>query len=124
MSEPIDKDLYAKAKSKADEVYGKKTSGFKSGYIVKLYKSLGGRYKNGKEKTDLGTWFKERWKNVNPDKDGYPVFRPTVRVNADTPLLENEIDPQNLKEQIKRKQKIKGTANLPPFKPKKKKKTT
>jgi len=120
MAVPLDKDLYKKAKAKADDVYGKKTSGFKSGFLVQEYKRLGGRYSNGKEpKGNLRNWFKERWMNVNPDEDGYPVFRPTKRINKKTPLLASEIDPKNLKEQIKLKEKIKGSKNLPPFKPKK-----
>ena len=41
----IDKELYDLVKQKADEVY-KKPSAYKSGYIVKTYKQLGGRYQD------------------------------------------------------------------------------
>jgi hypothetical protein len=43
------------------------------------------------------------------------VYRPTKRVNKNTPLTIDEIDPANLKEQIALKQLIKGKKNLPPF---------
>lgn len=33
----------------------------------------------------------------------YPVFRPTVKVNAKTPLVPNEIDPKDLKKKIAKK---------------------
>ena len=41
MSEPADKDLYKRVKMYADMVYDK-PSAYKSGYIVKKYKELGG----------------------------------------------------------------------------------
>lgn len=110
-----DPELYGLVKQYADLVY-KKSSAYKSGYIVKTYKSLGGTYSEDHEPKKLKTWFKERWMDIG-NKD-YPVYRPTVRVNKDTPLTVQEIDPQNLKEQIELKQQIKGKKNLPEFKPK------
>ena len=129
MPTPIDKDLYNKVKLEADKVYSK-PSAYKSGFIVKKYKSLGGKYAGKKENKGLTAWYKEDWMDVATHKmpDGtrmpgathgasYPVYRPTKRVNKNTPLTVSEIDPVNLKEQIKLKQKIKGDSNLPPFKP-------
>ena len=107
-----DKNLYAKAKKMADEIY-KKPSAYKSGYIVKKYKELGGTYTDDKETKGLKRWFEEEWEDIG--KQGYPVYRPTVRVNKKTPLTASEIDKKQLKEQIKLKQKIKGTKNLPPI---------
>ena len=109
----LDKELYETAKGKADEIY-KKPSAYKSDYIVKLYKQLGGRYKDDDKEKDLNRWFKEKWKDVG-NKD-YPVYRPTKRINKKTPLTINEIDKKNLKEQINEKQIIKGKKNLQPFK--------
>jgi len=43
------------------------------------------------------------------------VYRPTKRITKDTPLTASEIDPKQAKKQIKRKQIIKGSKNLPPF---------
>jgi hypothetical protein len=109
----LDKELYETAKTKADEIY-KKPSAYKSGYIVKLYKQLGGRYKDDEKEKDLSRWFKEEWKDVG--NKNYPVYRPTKRINSKTPLTIKEIDKHNLKEQINEKQIIKGKKNLQPFK--------
>ena len=113
MPEVIDKELYNIAKAKADKIY-KKSSAYKSGYIVKTYLKLGGRYKNDGKEKELKRWYNEKWADIG-HKD-YPVYRPTIRVNNKTPLTVNEIDPKNLKKQIRLKQKIKGNKNLKPFK--------
>jgi hypothetical protein len=104
--------LYDKAKQIVYNQYPKH-SAYRSGQLVKKYKELGGQYGGEKPKGGLTAWFKEDWKDVG-GKD-YPVFRPTKRVNKDTPLTAEEIDPKNLKEQIALKQVIKGDKNLPPF---------
>jgi len=106
--------LYEQAKKIADEKYSK-PSAYKSGFIVKKYKELGGTYTDDKNPKDLKRWFKEDWKDIG-NKD-YPVYRPTKRISEKTPLLPQEIN--NLSQQIKLKQKIKGTHNLPPFQKKK-----
>jgi hypothetical protein len=111
-NEPLDKELYEKVKKMADSIY-KKPSAYKSGYITKTYKFYGGKYSGKKTNEGLSAWYKEKWQDVG-GKD-YPVYRPTKRVNKNTPLTPKEIDPENLKEQIKLKQKIKGKKNLPPF---------
>lgn len=113
----LDPELYAKAKR---EVYARydKPSAFRSGALVKRYKELGGRYGGEpKPKAALSRWFKEEWRDIGGKS--YPVFRPTKRVTKDTPLTASEIDPTQARKQIALKQKIKGTANLPPFQKKK-----
>jgi hypothetical protein len=115
MPTPKDKVLYEKAKKMADEIY-KKTSAYKSSYIVKKYKELGGDYIDDKKPKELKRWFSEKWADIGGLD--YPVYRPTVKVSKKTPLTAKEIDPKQLKEQIKLKQKIKGTKNLPKFKKK------
>ena len=113
MSIPTNKTLYNKVKKEADKKYDK-PSAYKSGWIVKEYKERGGEYSGKKkEKEGLSRWYKEEWKDIG-DKE-YPVYRPTKRITKDTPLTESEISPTQLKKQIKRKQKIKGDANLPAF---------
>lgn len=116
---PKDKILYQKVKKMADQIY-EKSSAYKSGYIVKKYKELGGEYIDDNEPKQLKAWFKAQWKDINPNKTktSYPVYRPTVRVNKQTPLTVSEIDKKQLKEQIKLKQIIKGKSNLPKFKKK------
>lgn len=120
MSIPINKALYEQVKIKADTIY-KKPSAYKSGYIVQEYKRQGGKYRDDKTKKEkpLQRWFSEKWVNVNPNQKGYAVLRPSIRVNKNTPTLSTEIPKENLKQQIKLKQKIKGSKNLPPFKKKK-----
>jgi hypothetical protein len=105
--------LYKKAKEIADQKY-KKPSAYKSGYIVKVYKEMGGTYTDDNKPKNLKRWFKEDWKDVG--HLNYPVYRPTKRVNKKTPLTPNEIDYNNLIQQIYLKQLIQGNYNLPPFK--------
>ena len=82
--------------------------------LVKMYKKLGGTYKDDHKEHNLERWMKEKWQDVG--NKSYPVYRPTIRVNKNTPLTVHEVDKANLKKQIKLKQIIKGTKNLPPFK--------
>jgi hypothetical protein len=112
MPTPLNTALYAKAKKIADAVYDR-PSAYKSGFIVKKYKEMGGKYKeDGKEKK-LKRWFKEEWANIGGNL-AYPVYRPTKRVSKNTPLTPSEIKPSNLKKQIKLKQVI-SSSKLPPF---------
>ena len=111
----LNQELYNTVKREADIIY-KKSSAYKSGYIVKKYKELGGKYSDDNQPKNLKIWFKEKWKDIG--HKSYPVYRPTVKVNKNTPLTVNEIDKKDLKQQIKRKQIIKGNKNLPPFKSK------
>lgn len=63
MDKYIDKNIYRKAKKIADKKY-ETHSAYKSMYISKLYKDLGGRYK-GKNKKNLKEWRNERWVEYN-----------------------------------------------------------
>jgi len=112
MTIPKDQVLYDKVKKEADKVYSK-PSAYKSGWIVKKYKELGGEYSDDKKPRKLKRWFKEEWKDIGGLE--YPVYRPTKRVNKETPLIPSEINPEQLKRQIFLKQLLKGNANLPPF---------
>jgi len=108
----LNKKLYDLVKEEADQVY-KKSSAYKSGFIVKEYKRRGGQYADDGEEKKLKRWYKEKWSDVSGE--AYPVYRPSVRVNSRTPLTVDEIDKTNLKKQIKEKQIIKGLKNLSPF---------
>jgi len=59
----IDPQKYRTARTKADEIYGPKTSAYKNMYMSKLYKDLGGRY-SGKKTKSLPNWNKEQWVQV------------------------------------------------------------
>ena len=115
MPTPIDTELYEKVKKHVYSIYNK-PSAYRSGAVVRLYKENGGRYHDDDKPKKLKQWYDSKWKDIAGLE--YPVYRPTVRVNKSTPLLVNEIDPKNLKEQILLKQIIKGKQNLPPFKKK------
>jgi hypothetical protein len=108
----LDKELYNIVKLQADKIY-QKSSAYKSMYIQKRYKELGGRYKDDHKEKPLLRWMNEKWSDVG--NKSYPVFRPTIRINKKTPLKVNEIDKKNLSQQIDLKQKIKGNKNLPAF---------
>ena len=114
MNTPLNLALYKEVKLMADIIY-KKPSAYKSSWIVKTYKKRGGKYSGVKTTEGLTRWHAERWKNVNNDDLGYPVLRPTVRINKYTPLTVSEIPAARLKQQIALKQKIKDKKNLPPF---------
>jgi hypothetical protein len=105
-------NLYKKAKNIADQTYDK-PSAYKSMFIVKKYKELGGTYSGNKPTNGLTQWIDEKWEDIGDSN--YPVYRPTKRINKNTPLLDSEIDSKNLVEQIKLKQIIKGDSNLPKF---------
>jgi len=109
----LDQALYNRIKREADKIY-EKPSAYKSGWIVKTYKSRGGAYEDDDKPKNLARWYKEKWADIG-NKD-YPVYRPTKRISKETPLTADEIDPKQAKEQIALKQDIKGKSNLPPFK--------
>ena len=113
MSEPAKKKLYEKVK---DEIYKKypKHSAYRSGLLVKSYKEAGGVYK-GKKKEDegLSRWFDEKWSNQRGGtgyKHSNDVYRPTVRVNKNTPTTFKELTKEQIKNAMKEK-KDKGRVN-------------
>ena len=112
-AKPTNPALYEKAKAIVNKSYPKH-SAYRSGAYVKKYKEMGGEYEDEPDgKRPLERWFKEDWKDVGNKE--YPVYRPTKRISKDTPLTPDEIDPENLKLQVKEKQKIRGDRNLSAF---------
>jgi hypothetical protein len=105
-------ELYEKAKRIVYQEYPKH-SAYRSGQLVKRYKEMGGTYSGKKDNSGLTSWFKENWKDIGGLD--YPVYRPTKRVNKNTPLTPDEIDPENLLQQILLKQQYRGDKNLPAF---------
>ena len=117
MSKPKDQSLYNKAKN---QVYSKitKHSAYRSGLVVKKYKEMykkkygsSSAYSGTKTiQKGLGRWFKEKWRNqkgeVGYKKKG-DVYRPTVRVNKDTPKTFNELGKSRVRKAMKEK-KSKG----------------
>ena len=113
-NKPLDTELYNRVKKIADLIYDK-PSAYKSGYIVKTYKRYGGEYEGTKDKEGLDRWFKERWTDINDDVSLYPTYRPTIRINKNTPITKSELNKYEKEKQIKEKQIIKGDKNLQPF---------
>ena len=109
---PTNPELYEKVKRRADQVYAV-PSAYKSGWIVKTYKSLGGTYRDDKQPRSLRRWFREKWVDIG--HQSYPVYRPTRRISKKTPLTASEIDPRQAKRQIRLKQTLKHRT-LPKFK--------
>lgn len=95
MAEPLDRAKWIKAKKDADAVY-KRPSAYKSGYIVKRYKELGGTFKNAKKPVNKGLkrWFDEKWVNQH-GQTGYQhkndVYRPSKRITKKTPTTWTEL---------------------------------
>ena len=112
---PANPVLYDRAKQIADAKYSK-PSAYKSGFIVKTYKEMGGTYIENNKPKDLKRWFQEDWRDIGGLN--YPVYRPTKKVSKKTPLTPKEIKEDDLRKQILLKQLLKGKSNLPPFQPK------
>ena len=100
--------VYKKAKSMADEKYGSGTSAYKSGYIVTMYKSMGGKFKGSKPtvRSGLRRWYKgEKWIQVLPYLQSGKIIecgaysttktgkacRPLKRQNASSPITIEEL---------------------------------
>lgn len=98
----LNKDIYEKAKAKADKVF-EKHGAYKSMYIQKEYKKMGGKYKGKKPTEGVSRWNKEKWVQVKPylqsgkeiacgeDNVKNKVCRPLVRVNKQTPITIPEL---------------------------------
>ena len=111
---PRDIILYNKIKKEISEKY--KHSAYRSGLIVKKYKeeyvkkyNRDDAYIGDKPKlSNLQRWFLEDWKNQRGET-GYKykddIYRPTIRINNDTPTTFNELS----KDQIIKAKKEKAT---------------
>ena len=132
MPTPKNKKLYDKVKQMANKKFDTPSSIYKSSWIVKKYKDLGGVYttKTKPKKTGLTRWYKEKWVDLKrPVKQKnkttympcgrpsakmtklkYPLCRPSVRVTKKTPRTYKEITKKSLdnaKLQKQGKQRIK-----------------
>ena len=95
---------YKKALSEANQVYGSKSSIYRSSYIVQKYKEYGGVYREKRNKQDekLTQWYSEKWISVIPYLErnqivpcGSPAgnegCRPSIRINEKTPITIGEL---------------------------------
>lgn len=104
MSQVLDKKLYERVKKKADKIY-ERHGLYKSAWIQKEYKRLGGRYSGKKPSKDKGLqrWIKgEQWVEVGDYLKGKKTpcgssnrkgkaCRPLKRVNDKTPITVPEL---------------------------------
>ena len=101
MSTPADHGLFEAVKSRVYAMM-KTHSAYRSGHIVKEYKKeFALRYGSrkpyiGRGEGGLTRWFAERWRNESGGV-GYDhkntLYRPTVRVSAQTPKTWGELTP-------------------------------
>jgi hypothetical protein len=112
MENILNPKIYQQAKKDADEKY-KRHSAYKSMFISKRYKELGGKYKTSK-KTSGGTdrWNKEQWIQVIPyltkgekiacgsANKKNKVCRPFKRVDKNTPVTLPELMKMHSKEDL------------------------
>lgn len=121
MEKVLDIKLYKWVKKLADEKFDSKTGVYRSSWIVRNYKKLGGKYAGKKpEKTGLTRWFREKWVDLNKKtkygykecgrknmNDAYPVCRPSLRISKDTPKTVKELTVKSLNKAIKSKKNSK-----------------
>jgi len=105
--------LYLKAKNEADDKFKEKTSAYKSMFIVKRYKELGGEYSTKKSgKGETTRWLKEKWVQVIPFvtrnqeiECGSAVrekkaCRPLKKIDKKTPMTMKEIVDKHGKKKV------------------------
>lgn len=112
MSIPKNKKLYEEVTIEAKERYKRFPSLYASAWIVKEYKSRGGKYYGTKEEEGITQWFKEKWVMVIPFvKSGRVVdcgekskdtkaCRPLKRIHKTTPITLPELLDMHSKKDI------------------------
>lgn len=105
---------YKKAYIEANKIYGEKSSLYRSAFIVKKYKELGGKFTEKKPSGGKGLkrWMeKEQWVHVIPfltkgevvmcgSTERTEPCRPLKRANSKTPITINELLKIHTKENI------------------------
>jgi hypothetical protein len=126
MPEPINKELYNRVKEMATKKFSSPTGAYRSMWIVKKYKSMGGKYKDDDKPKKLNKWLDEKWVNVTAKKEGggyekcgtrskdgkYPLCRPSVNVSSETPKRVQDISQTRLASVILKKQKLQNKGNV------------
>ena len=117
MDRYLDKEIYKKAKAKADKTY-ERHSAYKSMYLSRVYKEMGGRYKKDGKGSKLKNWRDEKWVQVLPflleNKkiecgfgDNKKGCRPLKRIDKNTPATIPELIKKHGKEKMIKLAKIK-----------------
>lgn len=109
----INKDKYKKAKTKAIKTFGSKSTAYKSMYIVREYKKMGGKYKGKKPKGGITRWSNEKWVAVIPYLGGKNIkcgatlnkkvsCRPSIRKTKKTPITIQQVIKLHGKKKVKK----------------------
>jgi hypothetical protein len=135
MPEPKDKSLYERVKRMADKRFSSKTGIYKSSWIVKEYKKLGGKYfgkKPSNKSAGLKRWYKEKWIDLNrpiknskgktigykscgrpsAKKGKYPLCRPSRRVTRATPKTYKQLSKSSINRAKREKRRVQGSSNI------------
>lgn len=135
MAIPADAALYAQVKRLAAKKFDSKSGIYRSSWIVREYKKRGGRYRGSVPRlSGLRRWYKEKWVDLNrPVKNiqgkvvgympcgradshntagKYPMCRPTHVVSRKTPTTYKELSQEEISLAKRRKNKVRGTANI------------
>jgi hypothetical protein len=120
MATPKDQILYEKIKQNIHSKY--KPSAYRSGLLVQEYKrEYLKKYKNddayigNRQESNLKRWFDAQWLNqrgeIGYNKKG-DIYRPTIRINEDTPITWFELTPSQIKAAQKEKAKFGRVKNF------------
>jgi hypothetical protein len=135
MPEPTNKSLYKRVKQMADKRFASRTGIYKSSWIVKEYKRLGGKYSGRKpsvKSPGLKRWYKEKWIDLNRPirnskgkivgyrscgrssaKNGkYPLCRPSRRVTSGTPKTYKQLSKGSISRAKREKRRVQGSSNI------------
>lgn len=130
MPTPLDTKLYEYVKSLANQKFSSPSGIYRSSWIVREYKKLGGKYDGPKPtNSGLARWFNENWVDLQrPIKDSkdniigyekcgrksakingkYPLCRPSIRVNKNTPKTYKELSKSSIEDAKKKKKDYKN----------------
>ena len=120
MPTPTDPKLYEKIKQDITSKY--KPSAYRSSFIVREYKKEylkkhknNNAYIGDRETSNLKRWFDEAWRsdtgNVRYTSKS-SIYRPTIRVNKDTPITFSELSKQQIEKAKKEKAKTGRVKNF------------
>lgn len=129
--QPTDRDLYEQIKERVKASVQRWPSAYASGMLVKLYKKeMDARGKlpfvnlptvnqQPPPPPPLSRWFAEKWVDINTGRPCgavrtikyYPVCRPSVRVNDQTPITVAELPPGS-KAKVTRAKQAAGTKTI------------
>jgi hypothetical protein len=120
MPTPKDQILYDKIKQNIHSKY--KPSAYRSGLLVLEYKrEYLKKYKNdeayigNRQESNLKRWFDAQWLNQRGEigyKKKGDIYRPTIRINEDTPITFNELSKQQIEKAKKEKAKFGRVKNF------------